>query len=138
MVAARRIGWDMTAEYFFPTVSAEGDRGNRLHSAARMTIALQGQLRAAELPSHFTMQNFCVGVSLSNSLAETAVNEILKHFGWDMESLAKYYIEATSSGKEHGTKRKCGQRYPVASELPLSMECEKDTCNVCRKCLRLG
>ena len=96
----------MTAGYLFPSVSAEGGRGNLSLSAARMTTALQGHLRAAELPSHFTMHSFRVGGSLSKSLAGTAVDEKMKIGGWKTESVAKYYIGATSSGRVHGSKKK--------------------------------
>ena len=40
--------------------------------------------------------------------------------GWKTETIAKYYIGATSSGQVQGSKRKCGQSYADVSELPLS------------------
>ena len=75
--AAQRMGWDLTAGHLFPVVTAGGDRGNLPLPAARMTTALQAHLRAAGLPSHFTMHSFRVGGSLSKSLAGTAVDEIM-------------------------------------------------------------
>ena len=44
------------------------------------------------------MQSFRVGGSLSKSLAGTAVDEIMQIGGWKTESVAKYYIGATSTG----------------------------------------
>ena len=87
-----------------------------------MTTALQAHLRAAGLPTHFTMHSFRVGGFLSKSLAGTAVDEIMKIAGWKTESVAKYYVGATSSGKVPGSKRTRGQSYASASELPLTPE----------------
>ena len=89
--AAERMGWNLTAGHLFPVVTAEGGRGSLLLPAARMTTALQGHLRAAGLPSHFTMHSFRVGGSLSQSLDGTAVDKIMKIGGWKTESVAKYY-----------------------------------------------
>ena len=55
--ASQRMGWDLTAGHLFPVVTAGGDRSNLPLPAARMTIALQAHLRAAGLPSHFTMHS---------------------------------------------------------------------------------
>lgn len=40
--------------------------------------------------------------------------------GWKTESIAKYYIGATSSGAVAGSKRSRAQSYAGASDLPLS------------------
>ena len=72
------MGWYLPAGPLFPLVTAEGGRGSLPLSAARMTTALKGRLRAAGLPSHFTMHSFRVGGSLNKSLAGTAVGEIVK------------------------------------------------------------
>ena len=69
--AAQRMGWDLTAGHLFPVVSAGGGRGTLPLPAARMTAALQAHLRAAELPSCFTMHSFRVGGALGKSLAGT-------------------------------------------------------------------
>ena len=98
-----------------------------------MTNALQAHLRAAGLPSLFTMQSFRVGGSLSKSLAGTAVDEIMQIGGWKTESVAKYYIGATSSGKVLGSKRTRGQSYASASELQLSPEFQADLSARARK-----
>ena len=71
--AAKRMGWDLTTGHLFPVVAAGGHRSNLPLPAARMTTALQAHLRAAGLPSHFTMHSFRVGGSLSKSLVGTAV-----------------------------------------------------------------
>ena len=123
--AAQLTGWDLTAGHLFPVVTAEGGRKSLPSSAARMTTILQEHLRGAGLPSDLTMHSFRVGGSLSKSLARTTVNEIMKIGGWKTESVAQYYIEATSSGKVYNSKRKRGQNYVSARELPLSPEFEK-------------
>ena len=51
------------------------------------------------------------------------VDEITQIGGWKTESVAKYYIGATSSGNGHGSKTKRGQTY--ASELPLPPKFQK-------------
>ena len=84
-----------------------------------MTTALLGHLRTAGLPGHFTMHAFRVEGSLSKSLPGTAVDEIVKIGGWKTESVAKYYIGAITSGSVHDSKRKRGQSYASASELPF-------------------
>ena len=71
------------------------------------------------------MHSFRVGGFLSKSLAGTAVDEIMQIGGWKTESVAKYYIGATSSGKVLGSKRTRGQSYASASELPLLPEIQK-------------
>ena len=107
-------------------VTAEGARGSLPLSTARMTTTLRGHLRAAGLPSHFTMHSFHVRGSFSKSLAGTAVDEIMKIGGCKTESVAKCYIGATSSGKVLGSNRTRGQSYASASELPLSPEFQAD------------
>ena len=87
--AAQRMGWDLAAGHPFPMVTAEGARGSLPLSTARMTTTLRGHLRAAGLPSHFTMHSFHVRGSFSKSLAGTAVDEIMKIGGW--QTVAKYY-----------------------------------------------
>ena len=54
------------------------------------------------------------------------MDEIIKNGGRKTESITKYYIGATSGEKVPGSKRKRGQSYADASELPLSLELEKD------------
>ena len=76
--------------------------------------------------NHFTVRSFRVGGSLTRSLAGTVVNERLKIGGWETETVAKYYIATTSSGRVRGGKRNHGQSYADASRLPLSPEIEKD------------
>ena len=53
-------------------------------------------------------------------LTKTVVDEIMNIGSWKMESIAKHYIGATSSGQVQGRKRKSGQSYADVSELPLS------------------
>ena len=118
--AAQRMGRDLTAGHLSPVVTAEGGRSIQPLSAARMTTALQGHFaagRAAE-PLHGAL--LPRGRFPQQSLAGTAVEEIMKIGGCETESVAKYYIGATSGEKVHGSKRKRGQSYATASELPLS------------------
>ena len=63
--AAQRMGWDLTTGHPFPVITAQGGRSSLPLSATRIMTAFQGHLRAAELPSHFTMHSFRVGGSLS-------------------------------------------------------------------------
>ena len=103
--AAKRMRWDLTVGHLSPVVAAEGDRGILLLSAAHMTTSLQGYLRAAGLPSHFTIHSFRRGGFPSKFLTGTAVDEIMDINGWKTESVAKYYIGATSSRNVHGSNR---------------------------------
>ena len=86
-------------------------------SAQRMTAALQGHLRMAGLPDHFTMHSFRVGGSVTKSLAGTAVDEIMKIGGWKTESIAKYYIESTTSTGVRASKRTRDHGYARANEF---------------------
>ena len=65
--------------------------------APQMTAALEAHLRDASLPAHFTMHSFRVGGSLSKSLADLPVDEILPLGGWRTEVMARHYIWATTS-----------------------------------------
>ena len=47
--------------------------------------------------------------------------------GWKTETIAKYYIGATSSGQVQGSRKKCGQSYADVDELPLSPRAWKRT-----------
>lgn len=124
--AAQGLGWDLRKGRLFPVVTPEGSRGREKLSAPRMTADLQGHLRRANLPSHFTMHSFRVGGSLSKSLAGTAMDEIMQIGGWKTESVAKYYIGATTSKAVQGGKRQRDGAYADASAWPLSPEFEKD------------
>ena len=55
-----------------------------------MTASLQGQLRAAGLPHHFTMHSFREGASLSRSMNGTAIEESMEIGGWKTELLSAY------------------------------------------------
>ena len=125
-MATQRIGWDLSTGHLFSVATAEGGRGHLILSAAHMTANLQSYLRMADLLNHFTIHTFRGGSSLRKSLAGTAVDEIMKYIGWEAESVAKYYIRATSSGQVWGSKRKRGQSFADSSELPLSPEFRMD------------
>ena len=84
-------------------------------SAARMTITLQGHLRAAELPSHCMMRFFHVGGLFGKSVAATAVDAIIKLGGWKTELMANHCIGVTPSGRPLGSERKRGQSYAAAT-----------------------
>lgn len=53
--AAQAIGSDLSAGYIFPDVQEDGSPGTDKLTAARITASLQAHLRAASLPTHFTM-----------------------------------------------------------------------------------
>ncbi|CAN0042059.1 unnamed protein product, partial [Pylaiella littoralis] len=78
ITAATRTGWDLALGHLFPVVEENGRRGSASLTAPRMTASLQSYLRDANLPANFTMHSFRVGGSLSESLAGTAVDEIMK------------------------------------------------------------
>ena len=115
---AQRIGWNLTTGHLFPVVTAARGRGRLPLSAARMTANLKGICGWQSCRA--TLRCTPLGGSLSKSLAGTAVDEITKIGWWKTESVARYYIGATSSGQVQGSKRKRGQSYADASELPLS------------------
>ena len=66
------------------------------------------------------MHSSRVGGSPSTLLTGMVVDKIMKIGGWRTESIAKYYIGATSSERVQGSKRKCGHSFAGVSELPLS------------------
>ena len=120
------IGWDLAKGHLFPLVLADGSRGPVPMSAQRMTAALQGHLRMAGLPDHFTMHSFRVGGSVTKSLAGTAVNEIMKIAGWKTERIAKCSIGSTTSTGVRASKRTRDHGYARANELPLPQNFESD------------
>ena len=106
--AALRQGWDLSLGHLFPVVEAEGQRGHEPMTAPRMKTAFQRHLRAAGLPDHFTIHSFRVGGSLSQSLAGTPVDEIMKIGGWKTRKVAEHYI---------GQTRSCAQGAPADVEV---------------------
>ena len=106
--------------HLFPVVLPGGGRGDVALTAPRMVTALQGHLRAAGLPSKFTMHSFRSGFSLSKSLAGTPMDEIMHMGGWKTESMARYYIGSTTSTRVAGAKRQRPQACADAFDLPLS------------------
>ena len=68
------IGWDLTADYLFPMVELNGERGITTITAPRMTAALQAHLRAGGM--HSKTQK-CV--TLSTTQAEyVAMSDVAK------------------------------------------------------------
>ena len=127
--AAKAIGWDLSAGYLFPTVKDDGARGTRKYLARAMTVSLQGHLRAADLPPHFTMHSFRVGGSLSRSMDGTAIEEIMRIGGWKTELMARHYIGPTTSGGSEDPRAKKKQRartYVEADQRPLSLDFQRD------------
>ena len=92
-------------------VGAEGQQGNETMTAPKMKDALQRHLRAASLPDHFTIHSFRVGGSLSQSLAGTPVDEIMKIGGWKTRKMATHYIGQTCGGGQDAT---AGQDVEIA------------------------
>ena len=118
--AAYSVGWDLAKGHSFPVVLPGGGLGDVALTAPRMVTALQGHLRAAGLPTKFTMHSFRSGGSLSKSLAGTPMDEIMHMGGWKTESMARYYIGPTTSTRVGGAKRQRDQACADASDLPLS------------------
>ena len=124
--AAHSIGWDIAKGHLLPLALAGGSRGPIPTSAQRMTAALQGHLRMAGLPYHFTMHSVCVGGSVTESLACAAVDKIIKIGRWNTESIAKYYMGSTTSTGVRASKRTRDHGYARANESPLSQKFDSD------------
>ena len=128
IAAALAIGWNLPAGYLFLMVEQNGERRITALTAARITAALQAHLRARGVPDHFTMQAFGVGGSLSKSLSDTAVDEIMKIGGWETERVTRYYIGVTTSTtvetakgrRDGGSRRERDNSYAIAMDVPLS------------------
>ena len=86
----------------------------------KMRENLVAHLGHANLPTHFSMHSFRVGGSVSESLAGTAVDEIMKLGGWRSERVATNYIGATTSAAAKGKRRTLDAVYDTADKLPLS------------------
>lgn len=65
------------------------------------------------------MHSFRVGGSLSESLAGTAVDEIMQLAGWRPRKMATSYIGPTTSDGAKGKRRRSDNVYDFAEKLPL-------------------
>ena len=92
----------------FTMVDEDRRRETVLLTAYRTTAAQLAHVRAAGIPGQFTMRSFRVGGSVSSSLEDTAVDEIMKIGGWKTSST--YYIGATTSAVAETYKRKTKAR----------------------------
>ena len=84
-----------------------------------MTASLQGHLRAAGLPHHFTMHPFRVGGSLRRSMDGTLIEEIMKIGGWITYLMARHYIGPTtgaSSEDSHAKNEHRATKYVEADQ----------------------
>ena len=117
MSAAHDIGWDLNKGHLFPIVLPDGGRGDVALPSPRMVTALQGYLRTAGLPRHFTIYSFRSGGSLSKSLAGTPMDEIMQMGAWKTESTAQYYVGAATSKGVAGAKRQREQACATAPDL---------------------
>ena len=120
--AALGQGWDLSLGHLFPVVLAEGQRGNEPMTPARMKAAFQRHLRAAGLPDHFTIHSFRVGGSLSQSLAGTPVDEIMKIGGWKTRSVAEQYIGQTRSQDQVVPAQGVEVAYQAADAAPKAAD----------------
>ena len=68
------------------------------------------------------MHSLRVGGSLSEPLAGTAVDEIMKLGGWRTERVATAYIGATTSEATKGQRRQLDADYDAADKLPLAVD----------------
>ena len=109
-------------------VDEDRRRETVLLTAYRTTAAQLAHVRAAGIPGQFTMRSFRVGGSVSRSLEDTAVDEIMKIGGWKTERVAPYYIGATTgassatskSKRDERSKRERDRDYAAAIDLPQS------------------
>eukprot|EP00752_Nemacystus_decipiens_P004288 g3917.t1 len=120
MSAASSLGWDLEQGHLFPEIGPNGDRLAHPVKPAKMRENLVAHLGRANLPKHFSMHSFRVGGSVSESLAGTAVYEIMKLGGWRSERVAADYIGATTSDATKGKRRQFDAAYDAADKLPLS------------------
>ena len=120
MSAAHSLGWDLEQGYLFPEILPDGERLPQPVKPAKMKENLVAHLGRASLPTYFSMHSFRVGGSVSESLAGTALDEIMKLGGWRSERVATAYIGATTSGAAKGQRRQLGAAYDSADKLPLS------------------
>ena len=109
-------------------VDEDRRRETVLLTAYRTTAEQLAHVRAAGIPGQFTMRSFRVGGSVSRSLEDTAVDEIMKIGGWKTERVAPYYIGATTgassatskSKRDERSKRERDRDYAAAIDLPQS------------------
>jgi len=121
--AAMCQGWDLSSGHLFPTVEDDGVRGNAALTPPRMKATLQKYLRGAGLPDHYTIHSFRVGGSLSQSLAGTPVDEIMKIGGWKTRKVAERYIGQTRSDQQAAeSSQSVDVAYQAADAAPLSAE----------------
>ena len=118
--AATSLGWDLEQGHLFPEIGQDGERLPHPVKPTKMRENLVAHLGHANLPTHFSMHSFRVGGSVSESLAGTAVDEIMKLGGWRSERVATNYIGATSSAAAKGKRRTLDAVYDTADKLPLS------------------
>ena len=124
--AAHSIGWDFAKGHLLPLDLGNGSRGPVPMSAKHMTSARHGRLGMTGLSYHFTMHSFRLGGSVTESLACTEVDKIIKIGGWNTESIAKHYIGSTTSTWVRASKRARDHGYARAKESPLSQNFESD------------
>eukprot|EP00752_Nemacystus_decipiens_P007886 g7046.t1 len=120
MSAASSLGWDLEQGHLFPEIGPNGERLAHPVKPAKMKENLVAHLGRANLPKHFSMHSFRVGGSVSESLAGTAVDEIMKLGGWRSERVAAEYIGTTTSDATKGKRRQLDAAYDAADKLPLS------------------
>lgn len=95
--AALAIDWDLSQGHLFPSITSTGERGPTL-PAAKMTVNLQTYMRRAKLfDQSYTMHSSRVGGALSQDLAGTPVDAIMRLVGWKTRSVVERYIGATTS-----------------------------------------
>lgn len=122
LTAASHLGWDLEQGHLFPDVGPGGSRLSTPVKPSKMAKDLTAHLEQASLPTHYSMHSFRVGGSLSESLAGTAVDEIMKIGGWQTERMAEHYIGATTSAAAKGKRRKLDGSYDSADKMPLSAD----------------
>lgn len=130
--AANQLGWDLETGYLFPEVEGDGTRSALPLTSKRMTALLQSHLKYAGLPTHFTMHSFRVGGSVSEALAGTSIDEIMKLGGWKTEKMAQSYVGSTTSEQAKGKRREHDGAYALTDRMPLSDDF-RDRFSACKK-----
>ena len=123
------MGWDMTREYLFPSISpdAEGGapiRGKAPMSASEVTHALKKYSRAAGKKTDFSMHSFRSGGNYKG----LERGGLLLHHGAGLLEEAQYGMEVhedygssiTRRGRKRGGKGVSAEQYRQINEFSLS------------------
>ena len=127
--AADSCGWDMSAGYLFPEMSASGERipkrRARPLSAKAMAARFKQHLEYAGLGArHFTFHSFRVECAVSQTIAGKDIAEIMAAVNWKSGKVASRYVKgATNTRDPTGTTPGAAEaRYVTANDLAASLD----------------